>query len=256
MTDPIHRHDSPDAAVNPRLDVGDQNTRRTRLLSRQCATCIFRPGNPMHLAPGRLHHLIADARAAEGYIICHDTLPTATPWQRRTPLPPVKPTLHLGVLVDVSGSMRAYTAPLSAAAWILTHAAHRNQAVAATLAFADRVTVLIPPRQAPRQVLEMAAGGGTSTFTHAVKLADQLLDLRHQRTLRLLAVVSDGDLPDPEPAQKLITTLARAGCAVLWLRPHGMPGHTYTDTTTITVADPLDAIAHLGDAAVTALEHA
>ena len=32
--------------------------------------------------------------------------------------------------------------------------------------------------------------------------------------------------------------------------------HTYTDTTTITVADPLDAIGHIADAAVTALESA
>ena len=203
--------------------------------------------------PGRLRTrqaITVDAQRAAG------TLPTATPWQRRTPLPPVKPTLHLGVLVDVSGSMRAYTGPLSAAAWILAHAAHRNEAVTATLAFADRVTLLIPPRHTPTQVLEMAAGGGTSTFTDAVKLADQLLDLRHQRTLRLLAVVSDGDLPDREPAQKLITTLAVAGCGVLWLRPDGMPGHTYTDTTTLTVADPLQAIGHIADAAVTALHHA
>ena len=79
MTDPIHRHDSPDAAVEPRLDVGDHPTRRTRLLSRQCATCIFRPGNPMHLTPGRLHQLVTDARATDGYIICHDTLPTYRP---------------------------------------------------------------------------------------------------------------------------------------------------------------------------------
>jgi hypothetical protein len=83
-----------------------------------------------------------------------------------------------------------------------------------------------------------------------------LLDLRHQRTLRLLAVVSDGDLPNKEPAQRPITTLAQAGCAVLWLRPDGMPGHTYTDTTTITVADPLEAIGHIADAAITALHHA
>jgi len=34
--------------------------------------------------------------------------PTATPWQRRAHTPPPKPTLHLGVPVDVSSSMRAY----------------------------------------------------------------------------------------------------------------------------------------------------
>jgi hypothetical protein len=58
-----------------RLSVGDPVLRKTRLLSRQCATCIFRPGNPMHLAPNRLRQLVAQARGESGYIICHSTLP-------------------------------------------------------------------------------------------------------------------------------------------------------------------------------------
>ena len=93
-------------------------------------------------------------------------------------------------------------------------------------------------------------------FVAAVKLADRLLDLRHRRTLRILAVVSDGCYQDIPAAQKLITTLHHAGCAVLWLRPHGLSGHTFADTTTITVADPIEAIRHIADAAVTAVENA
>jgi hypothetical protein len=58
-----------------RLSVGDPATRKTRLLARPCDTCIFRPGNPMHLSPGRLRELITETVAAESYIICHDTLP-------------------------------------------------------------------------------------------------------------------------------------------------------------------------------------
>ncbi|WP_212825247.1 hypothetical protein [Polymorphospora rubra] len=57
------------------LSVGDPALRKTRLLSRQCDTCIFRPGNLMHLADGRLHDLVAKARDGESFIICHDTLP-------------------------------------------------------------------------------------------------------------------------------------------------------------------------------------
>jgi hypothetical protein len=57
------------------LNVGDPVTRKTRLLSRQCQTCIFRTGNPMHLEPGRLARMVREAQAAERYIICHDTLP-------------------------------------------------------------------------------------------------------------------------------------------------------------------------------------
>jgi hypothetical protein len=33
------------------------------------------PGNPMHLEPGRLRHLVDTALARQSYIICHDTLP-------------------------------------------------------------------------------------------------------------------------------------------------------------------------------------
>lgn len=59
------------------LSVADWENRRTRLLSGQCGTCIFRPGNPMHLAPGRLRDLIR--QAGEGFIVCHATLPEMAP---------------------------------------------------------------------------------------------------------------------------------------------------------------------------------
>ena len=64
----------PDTAPPP-LSVGDPVTGKTRLLARQCATCIFRPGNPMHLSPGRLKSMVEQAVADGSYVICHDTLP-------------------------------------------------------------------------------------------------------------------------------------------------------------------------------------
>ncbi len=57
------------------LSVGDPATMKSRLLSRQCDTCIFRPGNPMHLDPGRLHEMVTTALAEQSFVICHDTLP-------------------------------------------------------------------------------------------------------------------------------------------------------------------------------------
>jgi uncharacterized protein with von Willebrand factor type A (vWA) domain len=205
------------------------------------------------MPPGRLRTraaITAQAQRAAG------TIPTTTLWQRRTHLPPDKPTLHLAVLVDVSGSMHAYAAPMSSAGWILAHAAHRNHAIATTIAFGDQVTLLTPPRQRPTQVLDMATVDGTEQFTDAVKLADRLLDLRHRRTLRMLAVVSDGWYPDPPAAQKLITTLHHTGCPVLWLQPADRECHTYTHTTTIAVTDPLQAIDYIATAATTALGNA
>ena len=61
------------------LSVGDLETMRTRLLARMCDTCVFRPGNLMHLRQGRLGDLVEQARAAESYIVCHSTLPGMAP---------------------------------------------------------------------------------------------------------------------------------------------------------------------------------
>jgi hypothetical protein len=53
----------------------DPVTRRPRLLASQCPTCIFRPGNPMKLDPGRLKNMVTDAlREGSQGIICHDTV--------------------------------------------------------------------------------------------------------------------------------------------------------------------------------------
>lgn len=53
----------------------DPVTHRPRLLASQCATCIYLPGNPMHLPAGRLRQMTQDAlrEGCQG-VICHDTL--------------------------------------------------------------------------------------------------------------------------------------------------------------------------------------
>lgn len=39
-----------------------------------CATCIFRPGNLMHLEEGRCEEMVAEAIEEDSAIICHETL--------------------------------------------------------------------------------------------------------------------------------------------------------------------------------------
>jgi hypothetical protein len=72
---PMPPDDNGDDDTGPSISVGDPVLRKSHLLSRQCATCIFKPGNPMHLRDGRLKDLVADTRARESYIVCHSTLP-------------------------------------------------------------------------------------------------------------------------------------------------------------------------------------
>jgi Mg-chelatase subunit ChlD len=250
-----HRHAAP-AAWTRRDPTTDEIAAARRLGRRlQHARTQHREQAtaPSLVPPGRLRArqaITADAQTAAGLI------PTAQQWQRRSTQPPMKPTLLLAVLVDISGSMGAYARQLSSAGWILANGARRSDAITTTIAFDDTATLLIAPRTRPTQVLQMRARGGTSGFCDAVKLADQLLDLRRRNTLRMVAVVSDGDLPDPAAAQRLITALHRAGCAVLWLRPKDMAGDTYTDTTTIEVADPVHAVGEVCAAAISALAKA
>jgi hypothetical protein len=250
-----HRHSPPKDWVHS--DPTDRQRRAARELAARIKRARTRnpePGvKPSLIPPGRLgtrQAITADAQTARGQ------LPMAEPWQQRTQLPPPKPTLHLGILVDLSGSMEDYADELSSAAWIFAHAARRSEAVTTTIGFGSHTSVLVAPGARPQQVLHMIADQDTSTFPEAVKVADRLLDLRHGRTLRMLAVVSDGWLDDIDAGQKLITTLHRAGCAVLWLQPASLPGHTFTDATTLIVADPVDAAARLADSAITALERA
>lgn len=53
-------------------------TGRPQALAEKCSTCVFRPGNPMHLAPGRLAALVTANVAAGALLTCHQTLTYGT----------------------------------------------------------------------------------------------------------------------------------------------------------------------------------
>jgi hypothetical protein len=215
-----------------------------------------RPRDPVRavqdvpVPPGRLrtrHAVAAAAQKAAGAV------PTARPWQRTVCIPAPDPRLAVGVLVDVSGSMHAFAASLSSAAWILAHAAVRADATTATIAFGDRVTVLTGPGQRPGQVRDMRADSGYERFEDALALADRLLGLTTPGRARLLVVVSDGNFVDTDRAQQAVDALRRTGCALLWLAPAGKPSHTYQGVTTIAVEVPENCVALIGRAAADTL---
>ncbi|TYC73809.1 hypothetical protein [Streptomyces sp. CB01881] len=70
-------HTEPDD--DPAPAVADPATGEVRVLADLCGTCIYRPGNLMHLAPGRLRQLAQEALARRGHIVCHSTLPALAP---------------------------------------------------------------------------------------------------------------------------------------------------------------------------------
>ena len=66
--------DDGESAQDWRQDITDPATGLSRLLSERCATCILRPGDPMHLGRGRTAAFIRQVLDAGSYVVCHDTL--------------------------------------------------------------------------------------------------------------------------------------------------------------------------------------
>ncbi|MFJ3793614.1 hypothetical protein [Kitasatospora sp. NPDC090091] len=69
----------PEPDDDPAPAVADPATREIRVLADLCGTCIYRPGNLMNLAPGRVRQLAHEALAHNGHIVCHSTLPALAP---------------------------------------------------------------------------------------------------------------------------------------------------------------------------------
>jgi Mg-chelatase subunit ChlD len=225
--------------------------RLTALLRRARHREPARTREPAAAPPGRLLTRAAVTLAAQR---ATGAIPTAQPWQRTVHRPIPDPELTVGILIDASGSMEGFAKPMSSAAWILAQAATRAGATTATLAYGDRVTVLIPPGRRPTKVRDMRADAGTERFVEACAEADRLLHLSTPGTARLLVVVSDGHYVNPDESQATITRLHHTGCAVLWLAPNNSwPPRVYDHTTTITVDDPTTCINLIAQAAIGAL---
>ncbi len=229
--------------------------RLTALLRRARHREPARTREPSSAPPGRLRTRAAVTLAAQR---AAGAIPTAQPWQRTVRRPIPDPELTVGILIDASGSMEDFAKPMSSAAWIVAQAATRAGATSATLAYGDRITVLIPPGRRPATVRDMQADAGTERFVEACAEADRLLHLSTPGTGRLLVVVSDGHYVNPDESQATITRLHHTGCAVLWLAPDnkGWPPRVYDNTTTITVDDPTTCINLIGQAAIDALTRA
>jgi hypothetical protein len=71
----VTRPAQPTAAPRAAHDVVDPDSGRVRVLSRQCETCIFWPGDRMGLGPDRIAEVISLNLAAGSLLTCHSTLP-------------------------------------------------------------------------------------------------------------------------------------------------------------------------------------
>jgi hypothetical protein len=131
------------------------------------------------------------------------------------------PTLKLGIMVDISGSMGSAMEAMATTAWVLGEAGRRIQAKTAMVYFGSGVFPTLRVGQRLDQVAVYSAPDGTEKFGEAWEAIDGELGLTFGDGVRMLVVVSDGQYT-PRESEKLRQTLAECrqnGVAVVFVTP-------------------------------------
>lgn len=129
------------------------------------------------------------------------------------------PTLHVGVMVDISGSMGSAMQPMATTAWVMSEAVNRIQGECAMVYFGNDVFPTLKAGQRLKEVSIYSAPDGTEKFGKAFSALDGALNLLHGNGARLLVVVSDGEYTSDESrkAMEIVAKCQEAGVAILWL---------------------------------------
>lgn len=209
--------------------------------------------------PGRLHTrglVQAAAQRAQGRMV------QAEVWQRKVRKHTDEPTLTIGVMVDISGSMGSAMEPMGTTAWVMSEAGRRVQARTAMVYYGSSVFPTLKPGEHLSEVHIYTAPDGTEKFDEAFRALDGSLGLLHGTGARMLVVVSDGCYTSVElaAAKRWMRRCQEQGVGVLWL-PFDHGAYAQEILKGITTAsmvpgllDPAAAAVEIGKAAATAME--
>jgi len=140
-------------------------------------------------------------------------------WEHKTRKQTDEPTLSIGVMVDISGSMSEAMNPMATTAWVLAEAGRRIQARTAMVYYGEGVFPTLRVGQRLDDVNIYSAPDGTEKFNEAFMALDGHLNLLDSRGARLLVIVSDGHYSGTQPAKakEWLKECDKRGVAVLWL---------------------------------------
>ncbi len=129
------------------------------------------------------------------------------------------PTLNVGIMVDISGSMGSAMKPMATTAWVMSSAVNRIQGNCAMVYFGNDVFPTLKIGQKLSEVNVYSASDGTEKFSKAFQALDGALNLLHGNGARLLVVVSDGEYSGDEvpKSREIVAKCKEAGVAILWL---------------------------------------
>lgn len=142
---------------------------------------------------------------------------TAESWSRKQRHHTEDPTLTVGVMVDISGSMGMAMEPMASTAWIMSEAVRRVQGKCAMVYYGNDVFPVLKPGQHHKQVQVYNAPDGTERFNKAFKAMDGTLNLLNSSGARLLVIVSDlyYTAHEVEAVHKWMRRCREAGVAVI-----------------------------------------
>lgn len=183
-------------------------------------------------------------------------------WRRKVRKHTDEPTLTIGVMVDISGSMSSAMESMATTAWVISEAGRRVQAKSSMVYFGESVFPTLKVGQHLSEVSVYSAPDSTEEFGLAFSALDGSLDLLYGSGARLLVVVSDGAYRhvESEKAREAMLACHRNGVAVLWLCPtsygsgyvptylHGTNGEFMGG-----VSDPVAVATQIGKAAADSL---
>ncbi|NBR24224.1 MAG: VWA domain-containing protein [Micrococcales bacterium] len=212
------------------------------------------------LPPGRLR---SRAMVQEAAYKARGSMMHAEPWKRTVRKHTDDPTLNVGVMVDISGSMADAMQPMAVTAWAMSEAVRRVQGRCAMVYYGSGVFPTLKPGQHLPEVNVYTAPDGTEKFDRAFKALDGSLNLLNGTGARLLVVVSDGCYieQERERATHWVRECEKAGVAIVWLpftREYQL-GYVREIVKGTSVAllqdvkDPADAALQIGKAAADAL---
>lgn len=175
------------------------------------------------LPAGRLKTRIAIQNSAMKSKGIHSTLPA---WRQTKRKHTDDPTLTIGVMVDISGSMSSAMESMATTAWVLSEAGRRVQARTAMVYYGQDVFPTLKVGQKLEQVAVYSAPDGTEVFGRAFDALDGHLNLVYGEGVKLLVVVSDGQYTHNENnnAKNAVKLCADNGVAVLWIEPEHTHG--------------------------------
>lgn len=151
-------------------------------------------------------------------------LPT---WKAKSRKHTDDPTLRLGIMVDISGSMGMAMEAMGQTAWIMSEAGRRIQAETAMIYFGEGIFPTLKRGQRLSEVTIYSAPDGTEKFAEAFGALDGELGLTFGNGVRILVIVSDGNYTpkQTERAVQLLRECKQTGVAVLWITPKGCSGY-------------------------------